>query len=575
MIISYGKNGTSGGAVEYVTETKGKEREGATVLRGDPELTKRLIEESPYKLKYRSGVISFEEKEISKKDRDEILDLFEKSTFAGLEKDQYNVLFVEHKDTDNYHIHFVIPRQELKTGKSFNPHWHVQDQNRLLKLQEYINAEYGYSSAFDQDKRQTFVNDTKQINRKSSKEQINSVVENEITHGRIQNRNDVISFFENNGITVNRVGKDYISLKFDQEKVRLKGLYYAETFTNLRAVGAELNRADEANRATTRPRRRELRAELDSYIQRKAEHNQRRYSQDHSQNGQKRATIEKQANPSHEHSLNPDRVNFSHVVRNNELLHNEPTNTTTQRDHQRSTATDHTLGTAEHGRDRADHKADDREQKPTKRQHEARPSDQELSSTDQRTKSVEHTREVSRNGGRRHEVAINRPNKRSQKRSNVGINQEQINDDLREAITRLNQRTDRATEDRKERVSELTQINTFTKRFDHAIVTATLSAKLTQNFAKRLNFRDYTERVRHVANAIIEGVREIGSKCKEIITQHEKSKQAKEAMAEIRKFNTGFTREEIAKIHAEAKREGALKEDTHTQRRSRGHSLSR
>jgi uncharacterized phage infection (PIP) family protein YhgE len=157
----------------------------------------------------------------------------------------------------------------------------------------------------------------------------------------------------------------------------------------------------------------------------------------------------------------------------------------------------------------------------------------------------------------------------------VGINQEQINDDLREAITRLNQRTDRATEDRKERVSELTQINTVAKRCDNAIVTATFNSKLTQSFAKRLNLRDYTERVRHVANAIIEGVREIGSKCKEIIAQHEKSKQAKEAMKEIRKINTGFTREEIAKIHAEAKREGALKEDTHTQRRTHGHSLSR
>lgn len=54
------------------------------------------------------------------------MDDFEKLAFAGMQPDQYNILWVRHSHANHHELHFVIPRVELSTGKAFNafpPGW--------------------------------------------------------------------------------------------------------------------------------------------------------------------------------------------------------------------------------------------------------------------------------------------------------------------------------------------------------------------------------------------------------------------------------------------------------------------
>ena len=136
MIIKYFRGGKSkSGAVEYLLNER-VEQGTARVLRGNSQITKQLIKENTNKLKYRSGCLSFEESFLIERDKKEIMDLFEQSTFAGLDKDQYNILWVEHTDKNRIELNFVIPRLELTSMNEYNQHWHKADQKRLLILQE-------------------------------------------------------------------------------------------------------------------------------------------------------------------------------------------------------------------------------------------------------------------------------------------------------------------------------------------------------------------------------------------------------------------------------------------------------
>ena len=56
MIVKFFRRGKGSGAgpLNYLLVTKGKPRDGAKVLYGDPKLTEQLINATPYQQKYKS-----------------------------------------------------------------------------------------------------------------------------------------------------------------------------------------------------------------------------------------------------------------------------------------------------------------------------------------------------------------------------------------------------------------------------------------------------------------------------------------------------------------------------------------
>lgn len=66
------------------------------VVRGDPARTEALIDATPHQWSYRSGVLSFTREDAPNERRQvEVMDAFERLAFAGLERDQWDILWGE------------------------------------------------------------------------------------------------------------------------------------------------------------------------------------------------------------------------------------------------------------------------------------------------------------------------------------------------------------------------------------------------------------------------------------------------------------------------------------------------
>jgi|TARA_R110002049_G_C9167982_1_gene561628 hypothetical protein len=128
-----------------------KDREFARVLSGDPVITEHLINATKFEHKYKSGVLSFTERadQISEIDKFRIMREFEQTLFPGLEPDQYDVLWIEHADKDvdqnnpvgRLELNFLIPCQELRTGKRLQPYFAGADKARVNAWKNIINRE--------------------------------------------------------------------------------------------------------------------------------------------------------------------------------------------------------------------------------------------------------------------------------------------------------------------------------------------------------------------------------------------------------------------------------------------------
>ncbi|MBW6091005.1 relaxase/mobilization nuclease domain-containing protein [Escherichia coli] len=127
-----GKGGGSG-PVDYLLGRE-RNREGARVLRGAPEEVRELIDATPFAKKYTSGVLSFAEQTLPPGERERVMESFERVLMPGLEKNQYSILWVEHRDKGRLELNFVIPNMELASGKRLQPYYDRADRPRINAL---------------------------------------------------------------------------------------------------------------------------------------------------------------------------------------------------------------------------------------------------------------------------------------------------------------------------------------------------------------------------------------------------------------------------------------------------------
>lgn len=74
---------------------------------------------------------------------------FEKSLLAGLEADQYNMTWIEHRDKGRLELNFVIVNQELHTGKRLQPYYDKIDRPLVENWKQVTNHKYGLSDPND------------------------------------------------------------------------------------------------------------------------------------------------------------------------------------------------------------------------------------------------------------------------------------------------------------------------------------------------------------------------------------------------------------------------------------------
>ncbi|RPE28281.1 hypothetical protein EC846_2724 [Acinetobacter sp. BIGb0102] len=156
MLIKMLRHGTGSAAraAAYVLDEKDHMniiRPHVEVLCGDPHLFAKIADSSPFKHKYTSAVIAFaEEDQPTNIEMKDVLKQFEALAFSGLEPDQYHMTAVLHQEPNgSKHIHILVPRLELRSGRSMNIAPPGNFQKHFHTLQDKLNFEYGWADPKD------------------------------------------------------------------------------------------------------------------------------------------------------------------------------------------------------------------------------------------------------------------------------------------------------------------------------------------------------------------------------------------------------------------------------------------
>ena len=256
MIVGFSKHGTGGGRgpTQYMTDElrAGRENAPPVVLRGDAEQTRQLIDSLEFKHKYTSGVLSFAAgEEITPEMEQAIMDRFQSVAFAGLEPDQYDILWVRHTHAGHHELHFLTPRMELSSGKSLNikpPGERAREH--FDDFRSEINARYGLADPTDPDRARNVSTPDHELKIASEalrsgqkppdnmRELIDGVLSQRAVQGLIRSREDVLEHVKDLGLDVTRAGKDYITVSEPQsgQRWRLKGELYARDYEPSRTI---------------------------------------------------------------------------------------------------------------------------------------------------------------------------------------------------------------------------------------------------------------------------------------------------------------------------------------------------
>ncbi|EMY5145619.1 relaxase/mobilization nuclease domain-containing protein, partial [Escherichia coli] len=247
MIVKFHARGKGGGSgpVDYLLGRE-RNREGATVLRGNPEEIRELIDATPFSKKYTSGVLSFAEKELPPGERERVMTSFERVLMPGLEKDQYSILWVEHQDKGRLELNFVIPNMELQSGKRLQPYYDRADRPRINAWQTLVNHHYGLRDPNAPENRRTLVTPNNLPKAKQeAAEAITRGLEALYRAGAIKTRQDVTEALTAAGFEVVRTTRSSISIADPEggRNLRLKGALYEQSFTNGNRLREETERA--------------------------------------------------------------------------------------------------------------------------------------------------------------------------------------------------------------------------------------------------------------------------------------------------------------------------------------------
>lgn len=247
MIVKIFKGGGNAkSSADYLIGKK-HDRDGARELKGDIRLTQSIAEQADYSQQVTVGCLSFEEKNIPEAQKEELIEKFEKTFFAGLEKEDYSIAWVEHTDKDRLELNFYIANVELSSNKRLKPYFHKADFHLKDSFQNVINHEYGFSNPHDFEKRQLLRQD-KALN-KTAKEIQNAThkfIKEEIETGNITSREDVIELLDK-AYGISRVTPEAISFKNPNggRNIRLKGEFYSERFyKNEQRLSGDLEKSE-------------------------------------------------------------------------------------------------------------------------------------------------------------------------------------------------------------------------------------------------------------------------------------------------------------------------------------------
>ena len=274
----------------------GRDTAPPQVLRGDPAMTRTLIDSIERRWKFTSGVLSWHpDEKVREEQEEEVMNAFERVAFAGLEADQRNILWVRHTHAGHHELHFLIPRLELSSGKDFNacpPGW----QKDFDVFRDLFNWREGWARPDDPARARDELpkkadlfkarmarwgKEIRESDRDRAKEAIHAFLKEKVTQGLVRNREDVLNALKEQGLRINREGWDYISVIAPNSgmKMRFKGGFYASAWTpKVAPPKADLEEEpEEKKRETARRMVARLQQDFERVIEKRAACNTKRY----------------------------------------------------------------------------------------------------------------------------------------------------------------------------------------------------------------------------------------------------------------------------------------------------------
>ena len=269
MIVRFFRTGQSHGEapVNYLLGLRdhaGELRaEQPEVLEGNPRLTIDLINGIARQHKYASGCLAFKAGELpSKAELLSIIDQFKAVVAPGLAPDQFNSLFVLHREPPDpktgqsgFHVHFVMPMTILAgttasgkdmTGRRWNPHPPGKKTIETMALfTKLVNDAHGWSQVVEKPGRvnvDSFWLKAGNTSNADKAELLRKELNKGIRSGQINSRDELCNYMDQLlGLTITRTGADYVSVKFPSaaKAVRLKGAMF-ESATDYAALRAAM-----------------------------------------------------------------------------------------------------------------------------------------------------------------------------------------------------------------------------------------------------------------------------------------------------------------------------------------------
>jgi hypothetical protein len=260
------------------------------ILRGDPQLIARVIDDSPHQWKYTSGVLSLAPGEkLTPAQENRLMDEFEAIAFAGLSPDRYAILWVRHAHAGHPELHFISPRVELISGKSLNMAPPGRESRALFDTwRSKTNAELGLADPDDPARRRVVSLSSriakllKQRPHDAAARQANvrqslaQFLLERIREGSVRDHADVVRAFKQAGFKVVRQGERYMTVLHPTtgERFRLRGACFESNWVRKDIVPKPaLLKPDPAKAA-------ELARQLQPLIEARAQYNLKRYGPD-------------------------------------------------------------------------------------------------------------------------------------------------------------------------------------------------------------------------------------------------------------------------------------------------------
>ncbi|MGJ5619542.1 relaxase/mobilization nuclease domain-containing protein [Sulfitobacter sp. MF3-043] len=200
------------------------------VLRGNPDRTEALIDASRHEWTYRAGVISFAAEDAPTEEQQaEVMDGFERLAFAGLDPEQYEVLWVRHTHEDRVELHFCTPRLELTSGRSLNiapPGY----EKAFDSLRDVMNQRHGWADPMELEHTQEVRDTIETPTRAQGRDELHAWILDQVSVGYVTDRASMLDALAEAGFDIPRAGKVYLTAKDPDtgERWRLKGEIFHE-----------------------------------------------------------------------------------------------------------------------------------------------------------------------------------------------------------------------------------------------------------------------------------------------------------------------------------------------------------